>query len=79
MIFCRVKLPRVSDYIIPFIPDSAKPNIDKFSKITNWIKHQSKVLHNSFPMNGHTLGFCPQNQNWENFVSPKVLLGQSKG
>ena len=22
-------------------------------------KHHSKVLLNSFPMNGHTLGFCP--------------------
>ena len=36
----------------------------KFSKITNWVQlknkqHHSKVLLNSFPMNGHSLGFCP--------------------
>ena len=37
----------------PFIPDSAMYIIDKFSKITNK-QHQSKVLVNSFPMNGHT-------------------------
>ena len=50
----------------PFTPDSAKSKIDKFfSKITNWIKlenklHRSKVLLNSFLMNDHTLGFCPE-------------------
>ena len=47
-----------------FIGDSAKFKIDKFSQITNWAKlkskqHHSTVLLNSFPMNGHTLGFCP--------------------
>ena len=36
----------------------------KFSKITNCVtlktkQHQIKVLLNGFPMNGHTLGFCP--------------------
>ena len=40
------------------VPSANK--IDKFSKITNWIKlknkqHQSKVLLNSFLMNGDTL------------------------
>ena len=48
----------------PFTPDSAKSIIDRFSKITNWRKLQnkqqhSKVLLNSFLMNGHTLGVCP--------------------
>ena len=60
-----------------FTPDSVKSNIDQFSKITNWVnsinkQHLSKVLLNSFPMNGHTLGLCPSNQKLENFVSPKV-------
>ena len=45
--------------INPFIPNSAKSKIDKFSKITNCVKvknkqHHCKVLLNSFPMNGHT-------------------------
>ena len=35
-------------------------------------QHHSKVLLNSFPMNGHSLGFCPLNQKLENFVSPKI-------
>ena len=48
----------------PLTPDSAKSKTDKFSKITIWVKlkskqSHSKVLLNSFPMNGHTLGFCP--------------------
>ena len=30
-------------------------------------------------MNGHTLGFCPQNQKLDNFVSPKVSLWELKG
>ena len=51
----------------PLTPDSAKSKIDRNSRITNWVKlktkqHHSKVLLNSFPMNGHTLGFCPLNQ-----------------
>ena len=33
-----------------------------------------EVLFNSFPMNGHTLGFCTWSQKLENFVSPKVSL-----
>ena len=45
-------------------PDNSKSKTDEFYKITNWLKlknrqHHSKVLLNSFPMNGHTLGFCP--------------------
>ena len=28
-----------------------------------------------FPMNGHTLGFCPWNQKLENFVTPGLTLG----
>ena len=45
-----------------FTPDSAKSKIDKLSKITNEIKlknkhHYSKLLLNSFPINGNTLGF----------------------
>ena len=68
----------------PFSPDSAKSNIGKFSKITNWVKLKykqlySKVLLNSFPMNGHILGLCPQNQKLENFVSTEVSLWESKG
>ena len=35
-------------------------------------QHHSKVLLNSFPINGHTLAFCPYNQKLENFVSPKA-------
>ena len=47
-----------------FTSDDAKSKIVKLSKITNWGKlkttqHHSKVLLNSFPMNGHTLEFCP--------------------
>ena len=44
----------------PFTPDSVKSKTDKFSKITIWVnlknKQQlhSKVLLNSFPVNGHT-------------------------
>ena len=38
--------------------------IDKYFIITNWVKlestqHHRKVLLNSFPLNGHTLGCCP--------------------
>ena len=60
----------------PFSPDSANSQIDKFSKNTNWEKsktkqHHSKVLLNSFPMNGHTLEFCSQ--------TPEVSLWESKG
>ena len=41
-------------YINPFTLDNAKSKIDKYSKITNWVKlknkqHCSKVLLNSFP------------------------------
>ena len=36
--------------------------------------HHSKILLNSFPMNGHTLGFYPKSPKLESFVSPKVLL-----
>ena len=41
----------------PFTPDSAKSKIDKFSKITNWVKLETLQLHNKvllsgFPMNG---------------------------
>ena len=32
----------------------------------------SKVLLNSFPMNGHTSGFGPWNQKLEDFASPRV-------
>ena len=42
-------------------------------------QHHSKVLLNSFPMNGHTLGFCTWNQKLENFVSHKVSFWESKG
>ena len=57
-------------------------NVINFSKLTNWVQlknkhHHSKVLLNSFPMNGHTLGLCPYNQKLENFVSPKVYLWKS--
>ena len=40
----------------PLTPDSAKSKTDKFSKITNWVKLIKELL-NSFPINGHTLGF----------------------
>ena len=48
----------------PFTFDSGKSKIDQFSKITNWVKlknkqHHSKVMCDSFPVNGNTLGFCP--------------------
>ena len=36
--------------------------LDHLTKITNWVKlknQQDQVLLNSFPTNGHTLGFCP--------------------
>ena len=40
----------------PFTPDSAECKINKFSKITKWVKlknkqHHSEVLLDSFPMN----------------------------
>ena len=52
----------VTEMMNPFTRDSAKSKIDKFPKITNWLKlknkqHHSNVLLNSFPMNGHTAGF----------------------
>ena len=51
-------------YINPFTPDSVKSKTENFSRITNRVKlknkqHHSKVMLNSFPMNGHTLGFFP--------------------
>ena len=45
----------------PFTPDSAKSKIDTFSNITSCVKLKKQVLLNSFPMNGHPLGFCPYN------------------
>ena len=47
-----------------FTPENSEYKIDKFSKITNWVKlknkqNHSKVLLSSFPMNGHSLGFWP--------------------
>ena len=53
-----------SSFINPFTSDSAKYKIDKFSKVTIWVKlknnhHHSKVLLDGFPMNGHTLEFYP--------------------
>ena len=77
--YTNAKRFRLGMYLItltrPFTPNSAESNIDKISKITNWVKNKQqhiKVPPNSFPMNGHTLGFCPQNQKLENFASPKV-------
>ena len=60
-----------------------KSKIDKFSKIANRVKlkdkqHHSKVLLNSFPMNGDTLGFKIKRYP-ENFVLPKVSLWESMG
>ena len=53
------------------------------SNITNWGKLKNKQLHtkvllNSFAVNGHILGLWPQNQKLENFVSPKVSIWGSK-
>ena len=61
----------------PFTPDRSKSKLDKFTKIINLVKlkntqHHSKVLLNSFPMNGHTSGVGTWNQKLENFASPKV-------
>ena len=49
----------------------------KCSKITNWVKlinqkRHNKILLNSFPTNGDTLGVRPHNQKLEDFVSPEV-------
>ena len=55
----------------PFTSDSGKSKTDKCYKITNWVKlkqHHSKELRNSLPMNGYTLGFCPQNQKLKDFL-----------
>ena len=60
-------------YYNPLTPDSNKSKTDEFSNN----KH-SKVLLNSFPMNDHTLGFCPQNQKLENCVSSKVNSGSQR-
>ena len=67
-----------------FTPDSAKSKIEKFPKIINWVKSKTKKCHskeqfNSFPMNGHTLEFCPWNRKLKNFVSYNVALWESKG
>ena len=48
----------------PLAPDSAKSTTGKIFNLTKWAKlknkqHHSKVLVNNFPMNDHTLGFCP--------------------
>ena len=66
-----------------FTLDIAKSKIDKFSNIANWQKLTNKQIHckvvlNSFPVNGHTLGFFPYNQRIENFVLPKVSPWESK-
>ena len=67
-----------------FPPATAKPKLKNFPQIRNWVQlknkqHHSKVMLNSFPTNGHTLGFCPYNQKLENVLSPKVSLWDSKG
>ena len=71
-------LDHLFNHFTPFTPGSAKSTIDKCSKITNWVKlknkHQSKVLLNSFPMNGVTLGFCTWNQKFDNSISLKITL-----
>ena len=66
-------------FLNPFTPNTAKSKVDNWLKLKNK-QHRSKVLLNSFPMNGRTLGFfCPQNKKLENFVSPEVSLWESKG
>ena len=50
---------REVDFIQPFTSNSAKFKIHKLSKITTWVtmkkkQHQSNILLNSFPTNGHT-------------------------
>ena len=48
--------------INPFTTESAKSKLDKFSKTTgndNNKQLHNTVLLNSFPMNGHSLEFCP--------------------
>ena len=52
----------------PFTPNSAKSKIDKFSKITNWVKLKKK---STIVLSGQTFGFCLQNKKLENFVSSK--------
>ena len=48
-------------------------------KLKTWENGNTNVLLNSFPMNGHTLGFCTWSQKLENFVSAKISLWESKG
>ena len=48
-------------------------------KVKNKQHHSKVLLNNSFQMKGHTLGFCPLNQKFEDFASPKVLLWESNG
>ena len=64
--FAVIKIIKLREWtsLNPFPADRAKSKIDKFSKITNWVKmrekqHHSKALLNRFRMNGHSLGFCP--------------------
>ena len=64
----------ITDHLTLSFLTVPSPKLINVSKITNWInlktqQFQSKVLLNSFPMNGHTLGFCPWNQKLQNFVS----------
>ena len=49
-----------------------------YLKINPFTRDSDKVLLSCFPMNGHTLGFCPYNQKLENFVSPKVHSGSRR-
>ena len=51
-----------------FTPNSASSKIDNFQnyELGKIKQHHSNVLLNSFPTNGYTLGFCPQNQKLEN-------------
>ena len=52
-----------------FIPNSSKSKIDKFSKITIWVKLKSKLLHckellKNFSKNSNTLEDCLYNQKF---------------
>ena len=54
---------RLPEWLVnPLAPGSAKPKMDKFSKLTNWVKlkkYHIKLPFNSFLMKGHTWGLCP--------------------
>ena len=70
----------VEDHLAKHRDCHSATHVDKDEHFHSWQCHvQYKVLLDSFPMNGHTLGFCTWSQKLENFVWRKVSPLESKG